>query len=86
MDKCYPYLLAYYKWSFLAQLKTAYDAWQSIEAYFLDKTAFTAFSLKSELRSIIKGSMSMSYYMQKIKSIGDALRRLVKPRQTIIWL
>ncbi|XP_020087759.1 uncharacterized protein LOC109709832 [Ananas comosus] len=56
--------------------KTAYDAWRIIEAYFLDKTASTAFSLKSELRSIKKGSMSMSDYMQKIKTIGNALQAI----------
>lgn len=53
--------------------KIAYDTWQTFEAYFLDKIAFMAFSLKSELWSIKKGLMNMCGYMQKIKSISNAL-------------
>nr|CAD1833573.1 unnamed protein product [Ananas comosus var. bracteatus] len=51
---------------------------KTIEAYFLDKTASTTFFLKSKLRSIKKGSMNISDYMQKIKSIGDALQAIGK--------
>lgn len=56
--------------------KTAHDAWKIIEAYFIDKTTSMASSLKFELRSIKKGLMGMTDYMQNVKLIGDTLQAI----------
>jgi gag-polypeptide of LTR copia-type len=54
----------------------ARSIWLALEKHFLKNTTSQVYALKSELRALKKGSMSMGEYLQKIKGITDSLKSI----------
>ena len=63
----------------VAGLSTSASVWQALDRMFASKSQARIMQLKLELQTTKKGNLSMTNYLQKIKSLADSLAAVAQP-------
>ncbi|KAF8388142.1 hypothetical protein HHK36_026808 [Tetracentron sinense] len=63
----------------VVRFTTARDTWLVLERSFASQTTARQFQIRTELQSIKKGQLSISDYLEKIKSLADELAAIQQP-------